>query len=346
MQTQDQKDDYDWVGAWHAADTRRHEWTVEQWKSHFLTLSKRCSYMLRHGAAENGLIMRSDGFIPVRDILAHKTFRGFSKEDVEVCVEHNTKKRFLLSEEGGELLIRAQQGHTKRVGEIDQRALTTPLTGKNCPSMAVHGTFSKNIDSIKKQGLKTMGRDHIHMATGLPGNKGVISGCREGTSVFLHIDVKRAIVSGIEFFLSGNDVILTPGRDGVLPPEFIKGATDATGEKVLFGFETEAPNPQRASSSAGQSQAAPKPDLALAPPSHLNSSEKSFLKAVKGFRAILKIEEQQREGKIKVDKTQLSKLEKKGEFLADLAEQERGLPLDSPLREKNKDVLSLLPAPH
>lgn len=267
-------------------------------------------------------------------------------EEIDLCVEHDAKSRYLIYEEDGQRFIRAQQGHTKRVGNINQQNLTTPCTRQNCPRMAVHGTFATNVETIRKEGLKKMGRDHIHMAAGLPGDAGVISGCREGTDVFLHIDVRQAVAAGIPFFLSGNDVLLTAGRDGILPPEFIRGATNATGEKIIFGFGDEAPQP-KPNLVPGMAGYAPKaaaaPDLTVAPPSSLNAVEKNFLKLAKDIRAVLKIEARKESGET-IDKLQLDKLAKKDQLIASLSEQLRSLDSNSPLLEKNQDVLTILPS--
>lgn len=51
------------------------------------------------------------------------------------------------------------------------------LTGSpDCPAEAVHGSYLRNWRSIQQQGLSRMKRTHIHLASGLPGEDGVISG--------------------------------------------------------------------------------------------------------------------------------------------------------------------------
>lgn len=51
------------------------------------------------------------------------------------------------------------------------------LTGSpDCPAEAVHGSYLCNWSSIQQQGLSRMRRTHIHLAPGLPGEEGVISG--------------------------------------------------------------------------------------------------------------------------------------------------------------------------
>ena len=62
-----------------------------------------------------------------------------------------------------------------------------------------------------------MGRLHIHMAVGLPGGTGVISGMRFRCAVHIYVDLPRALAAGIPFFISLNRVILSPGP---IPPEF------------------------------------------------------------------------------------------------------------------------------
>jgi 2'-phosphotransferase len=43
-------------------------------------------------------------------------------------------------------------------------------------AVCIHGTSMKNLDSILSTGLKKMARNHVHFATGLPKEDGVISG--------------------------------------------------------------------------------------------------------------------------------------------------------------------------
>ncbi len=61
----------------------------------------------------------------------------------------------------------------------------------------------------------------IDMAIGMPGKKGVISGMRGSCEVVIEINMVKAIRQGkIPFFISENQVILTPGvgEKGYLPP--------------------------------------------------------------------------------------------------------------------------------
>ena len=46
----------------------------------------------------------------------------------------------------------------------------------DCPAEAVHGTYLRNWSSIQRQGISRMNRTHVHLAPGLPGEDGVISG--------------------------------------------------------------------------------------------------------------------------------------------------------------------------
>ena len=170
--------DHAWVHAWVREDRARLWWSVVAWKHHFIEASHNLTTVLRHTAQRLGLHMRRDGFVVMKDLLELPMFLQNSPEEIIACVEHNSKQRFRLITEAGEELIRAQQGHTAKVGRIDQRALNTLITMDNLPELAIHGTFASVVKKIRFEGLKTMGRDHIHMAVGLPCHGGVISGCR------------------------------------------------------------------------------------------------------------------------------------------------------------------------
>ncbi|KAM5248468.1 tRNA 2'-phosphotransferase 1 [Ctenodactylus gundi] len=187
-------------------------------------LSKALSYALRHGALKLGLPMGADGFVPVVSLLQLPQFHSFSMEDVQRVVDTNEKQRFTLKPGNPSTgpLIRANQGHSLKVPELELMPLETPQA---LPSVLVHGTFWKHWPSILLEGLSCQGRTHIHLATGLPGDAVVPSGMRPNCEVAVFIDGPLALADGIPFFCSANEVILTPGNaEGFLLPKYFKEA--------------------------------------------------------------------------------------------------------------------------
>lgn len=188
-------------------------------------LSKSMSYVLRHGATQMGLQMATDGFLFVEDLLAHPQFHSYTLEDVERVVTTNDKQRFKLRShpEDGRLQIRANQGHSVQVMDLELKPV---LAGSpDCPVEAVHGSYLRNWLSIQRQGLSRMSRTHIHLASGLPGEDGIVSGMRKNCDLAVFIDVPRALADGIEFFWSENGVLLTAGdAEGKLLPKYFTRA--------------------------------------------------------------------------------------------------------------------------
>lgn len=189
-----------------------------------MKLSKALSYALRHGALKLGLPMGADGFVPLHGLLQLPQFRSFSIEDVQRVVDANEKQRFTLrpGDPSTGLLIRANQGHSLQVPDLELMPLETLQA---LPQVLVHGTFWKHWPSILLKGLSCQGRTHIHLASGLPGDPGVISGMRPNCEVAVFINGPLALADGISFFRSANGVILTPGdADGFLLPKYFKEA--------------------------------------------------------------------------------------------------------------------------
>ncbi|XP_069750282.1 tRNA 2'-phosphotransferase 1 isoform X1 [Narcine bancroftii] len=186
-------------------------------------LSKALSYVLRHGAARMGLEMGQDGFLEVEAILKHPHYTQYTEQDVRRVVDTNTKQRFTLRThpESGALQIRANQGHTLQVEDLELIPIT--LESGNLPAQAVHGTYLRRWPSIKAQGLRRMARRHIHLCAGLPKDGSAVSGMRSDCDLAIFIELRKALSDGIPFYLSTNQVILTPGNeDGVLPPEYFQ----------------------------------------------------------------------------------------------------------------------------
>ncbi|XP_070026952.1 uncharacterized protein [Nicotiana sylvestris] len=82
-------------------------------------------------ASELNLNMRNDGYVKVQDLLklnlktfANVPLRSHTVDDVKEAVRNDNKQRFGLLEENGELLIRANQGHTVKVIQREE-----PLVG-------------------------------------------------------------------------------------------------------------------------------------------------------------------------------------------------------------------------
>lgn len=86
----------------------------------------------------------------------------------------------------------------------------------------IHGTYQKFLPLIEDQGLKRMTRNHIHFAPGLPKEKGVISGMRGNCDAYVEVDMVAAMKDGIAFYISTNNVVLTEGLEGVIPPKYFK----------------------------------------------------------------------------------------------------------------------------
>lgn len=191
-----------------------------------IDISKKLAYILRHGAYNMNLYMDRSGYVYVMNILKLPQFRNVRENDIIRIVQENDKQRFHLTHDRNNyLMIGATQGHTLK--QVDQLELAPITDAKNHPCV-VHGTTYKAWKNIEDSGLKTMGRTHIHFARSEPGDgRRVISGMRNNSQVLIYIDLEKALKSGVKFFLSKNEVILSEGnKDGVISPEFFKEVLD------------------------------------------------------------------------------------------------------------------------
>merc|ERR1719150_1163938 len=150
-----------------------------------------------------------------------------TEEEVCAVVSASDKQRFDIRS-GLRPLIRASQGHSMPGIELDLEL----LTGADVP-LAVHGTYYAAWDQIQRTGLKSMERNHIHLARDLPGDSGVISGMRASCEVLIWVDVCMAEAAGMVFYRSANGVILTEGIDGAIQPQFFSRVVDRKTGAVL-----------------------------------------------------------------------------------------------------------------
>lgn len=207
--------------------------------------SKKLVDVLRHRAIDLGLGMSREGYVRVDDLLQLDYFRDSrtTVEDLRRAVDGNRKQRFDMRESKnfGFLEIRANQGHTGTTGAFikDEKMLVEILTAEeleDAGDICAHGTFYENWKSIEIEGLKTMGRTHIHFATRLPGSDELISGMRSNSQVLVYLDVRLCLARGMKLHRSSNDVLLTRGFNGVIPPAFFHRVVSRDG-KTDLGFE-------------------------------------------------------------------------------------------------------------
>jgi len=81
------------------------------------------------------------------------------------------------------LYIRATQGHS--IKEVETEELLTKIVDPALYPYVIHGTYNRFWALIKKDGLKTMKRNHIHFAPGMPKDNGVISGMRGSCDIYI-----------------------------------------------------------------------------------------------------------------------------------------------------------------
>lgn len=161
--------------------------------------SKFLSYVLRHAPESIGIELDSDGWVSVDRLIEASVGKGnhLSLELLLKVVASSDKKRFTLSEDGS--LIRAAQGHTTNTVSVAHESKTPP-------AVLYHGTATRFLESILKQGLIAGARHHVHLSGDIETAREV--GRRYGKPVILIVDAQRMSLDGHEFFQADNGVWL------------------------------------------------------------------------------------------------------------------------------------------
>jgi putative RNA 2'-phosphotransferase len=168
--------------------------------SRLVQASKFLSFVLRHQPEAIGLALDAEGWGSVDDLIAGATRQGrqLSHELVEQVVATNDKKRFELSGDG--LRIRAVQGHSAR--GVDRR-----FEPRQPPDVLFHGTASRFIAAISREGLKPGSRHYVHLSADEQTARAV--GLRYGLPVVLRVDAALMCAQGFVFHQAENGVWLT-----------------------------------------------------------------------------------------------------------------------------------------
>lgn len=127
-------------------------------------LSKFLSGALRHFPADAGVELGEAGWTTRRELVAAVTskYDWADADHLDAVVATDPKGRFERRERGGETLLRAAYGHSVDVDlDADGRVEGTETA---VPSTLYHGTAPRNLDAIRAEGLKPMGRQSVHLS--------------------------------------------------------------------------------------------------------------------------------------------------------------------------------------
>ena len=164
--------------------------------------SKFLSYVLRHKPDAIGLTLDPEGWANIEELIA-KADIPITQALLHEVVATSDKKRFTISADG--LSIRANQGHSIEVDLGFQ-----PVAP---PEFLYHGTATRFLDRIKKQGLLPQNRQYVHLSANEDTATKV--GQRHGKPVVLTISALAMHKQGHQFFQAQNGVWLTK----FVPPE-------------------------------------------------------------------------------------------------------------------------------
>lgn len=176
-------------------------------KKNIEKLGKFIALILRHKPETIGITLDEHGWANVKELISgiNASGRSINMKTLIHIVDTDNKQRYSFNE--NKTKIRANQGHSVKVD--------VQLKEVEPPEYLYHGTATRFMDSIIKEGLKPMKRLHVHLFENGDFAKGI--GERHGNPVVIQIRSGDMYRDGIKFYLSENGVWLT---NEVLPKYF------------------------------------------------------------------------------------------------------------------------------
>ena len=170
-----------------------------------ISKGKHLAYLLRHDKEAFG-----DGRIDRHGwrMVSELTIMGYPRQILDEIVVTNDKQRYEYSPDGRR--IRARQGHSIPV-DVGLQEVTPP-------DVLYHGTATRFLESIYRDGLVPGTRLYVHLS---PDEQTAVKvGQRHGTPYVIRINCRKMMDDGCKFWLSNNGIWLTKE---VKPEYFING---------------------------------------------------------------------------------------------------------------------------
>lgn len=178
-------------------------------KVNLVHLSKTISHALRHAPWLYELELDEEGWAPVEQLLEglhrhRRTFRDLSQKDLEAMLARPGKRRFEMRDGR----IRALYGHS-----IEMKIYKKPAAP---PPALYHGTAPHAAQIIRRDGLKPMNRQYVHLSTDRDTAQEV--GRRKAPKpVVLTVRARDAHDAGLPFYKGIETIWLAD----YIPPEYV-----------------------------------------------------------------------------------------------------------------------------
>lgn len=168
-------------------------------------ISKFLSFVLRHQPDAIGITLDLEGWTDIAALIeaAANDGKQLDRDLIQAVVTTSDKKRFAVSDDG--LRIRAVQGHSTKSVDIS-------YVEKLPPEFLYHGTATRFMESINKDGLLPGARQYVNLSQ--DEQTALAVGQRHGKPLILKIKALLMHEQGFKFFQAENGVWLT---NSVLP---------------------------------------------------------------------------------------------------------------------------------
>jgi putative RNA 2'-phosphotransferase len=171
-------------------------------------LSKLLALLLRHRAAEHGLALDPEGFVPLEEVVAAiNRQRGWAwvrAEQIAEVIAQQEKRRYEIVDDD----IRAIYGHSVATA-ISYPAIVPPET-------LLHGTARRFVETILREGLRPMSRQYVHLSDD-PALARLTGRRRDPQPAILQISAAQAHAAGVVFYQADHGIFLARA----VPPEYV-----------------------------------------------------------------------------------------------------------------------------
>lgn len=161
-------------------------------------ISRFMALVLRHEPDAANTVLDREGWTSVAELLRGMSANGYAvtRDQLDAIVAEDAKGRYSFSSDGSK--IRANQGHSVDIQMTFEQLPPPPLL--------YHGTVSRSLDMIFRDGLRKMRRHHVHLSADFQTATDV--GARRGRPIVLEVRAATMADDGYAFYRSSNGVWL------------------------------------------------------------------------------------------------------------------------------------------